>query len=142
MWSPRVLVGIGFLLLLLTSLQGWGMVGILAFSDREHSELLQELRRLHNLGLSGGFLAISFGLALLLLPLPESRTQIICRLLLPSLLVAPAAFCDRILALLVGRIPFVLQALFYSLQAVSALGITVSLTLIVLWLFRDGKQSL
>ena len=31
LWSARVMVGVGFLMLLLTSLQGWGMVGIIAF---------------------------------------------------------------------------------------------------------------
>jgi hypothetical protein len=128
-------------MLLLTSLQGWGMVGIIAFAGPEPSELLQESRRLHNLGLSGGFLAISFGLALIVLPLPDSRSRALCRLLLPSLLVAPAAFGDRTLVILVGTIPFGLQAFFYGLQAVSALGITVSLALIVLWLVRDGKQT-
>jgi len=81
-WSPRVLVGVGFLMLLLTSLQGWGMVGIIAVTGSGRPELLGELRRLHNLGLSGGFLAISFGLALVVLPLPESRSRIICKLLL------------------------------------------------------------
>ena len=39
-------------------------------------ELVHELTRLHNLGLSGGFLAISSGLALVVLPLPESRSRI------------------------------------------------------------------
>jgi hypothetical protein len=135
------MVGIGFFMLLLTSLQGWGMVGIIAVTGQERSELLQELRRLHNLGLSGGFLAISFGLALMVLPLKESRSKLICKVLVPSLLVAPAAFCDRTLAILVGRIPFVLQAVCYGLQAVSALGITVSLAGIVILLFRDGKQT-
>jgi hypothetical protein len=141
-WSPRVLVGIGFLMLLLISLQGWGMVGIIAVTGSGRSELLGELRRLHNLGLSGGFLAISFGLALVVLPLPESRSRIICKLLLPSLLIAPVAFCDRILAILVGTIPFGLQAFFFSLQAISALGITVSLALIVILLFRSGEPTL
>jgi hypothetical protein len=136
-----VLVGIGFLMLLFTSLQGWGMVGIIAFTGEARSPLLEELRRLHNLGLSGGFLAISFGLALLVLPLEESRSKIICRALLPSLLVAPLGFCDRTLAILVGTVPWVLQAFFYGLQAVSALGITASLALIVVLLFRDRKVT-
>lgn len=70
--SARVLVAVGFLMLLLTSLQGWGMVGIIAFLGEEQSALLQELRRLHNLGLSGGFLAISFGLTMILLPLGKA----------------------------------------------------------------------
>jgi hypothetical protein len=139
-WSPRVLVGIGFLMLLLTSLQGWGMVGIIALTGSGRSELLGELKRLHNLGLSGGFLAISFGLALVVLPLSESRSRIICRILLPSLLIAPVAFCDRTLAVLVGTIPFGIQAFFFILQAVSALGITVSLALIVILLFRDDSE--
>ena len=142
MWSPRMLVGIGFLMLLLTSLQGWGMVGILAFTGSGRPELLNELRRLHNLGLSGGFLAISFGLTFVALPLPESRSRIICRVLLPSLLIAPVAFCDRILAILVGPIPFALQAIFFILQAVSALGITVSLVVIVILLFGDANRTL
>ena len=30
-WSAKVMVGIGFLMLLMTSLQGWGMVGIIVF---------------------------------------------------------------------------------------------------------------
>lgn len=100
------------------------------------------MRRLHNLGLSGGFLAIAFGLTLVVLPVRESRSSLICGILLPSLLVAPVAFCDRLLIILVGTIPFVLQAFFFGLQAVSALGITVSLALIVGFLFRDGKQPL
>ncbi len=40
MWSPRVLVAVGFLMLLLTSLQGWGMVGIIAFVDERQSQPL------------------------------------------------------------------------------------------------------
>ena len=31
LWSARMMVGVGFLMLFLTSLQGWGMVGIIAF---------------------------------------------------------------------------------------------------------------
>jgi hypothetical protein len=135
-----VLVGVGFLMLLLTSLQGWGMVGIIAVTG-ERSELLQELRRLHNLGLAGGFLAILFGLTLVVLPLAERRTKIVCQVLLPSLLVAPVGFCDRALAVVVGPIPGALQAFFYGLQAISALGITVSIALMVVWLFQDGKQG-
>ena len=140
-FSPRVLVAIGFLMLLVSSLQGWGMVGIIALAGEEQTELLDESLRLHNLGLSGGFLAISFGLALLVLPLQEGRTRLICRLLLPSLLVAPVAFCDRLLTVVGGPIPFALQAVFYLLQAVSALGVTVALALIVIWLVRDGRQT-
>jgi hypothetical protein len=134
-------VAIGFLMLLLTSLQGWGMVAILAYTGPARTELLQEMKRLHNLGLSGGFLAVSFGLALIALPVGESRSRTICGILLPSLLVAPVAFCDRALAILVGPIPIGLQAAFFSMQAVSALGITVSLALIVVFLLRDGKRS-
>lgn len=126
-------------MLLLTSLQGWCMVGIIAFTGQERSELLHELKRLHNLGLSGGFLAIAFGLVLLVLPLQQGHSRMICRLLLPSLLVAPVGFCDRALAILVGSIPVALQVVFYGLQAVSALGITVSLALIVILLFRDTR---
>lgn len=136
MWSPRVLVAVGFLMLLLTSLQGWGMVGIIAFHG-EDSALLLQLRRLHNLGLSGGFLAISFGLAMILLPLREDRSKLICRILLPSLLIAPVGFTDRALIAVVGPIPFALQAFLYGLQALSALGLTVALALIVVWLFQD-----
>jgi hypothetical protein len=33
--------------------QGWGIVGIIAFSAPNRAELLHELKRLHNLGLSG-----------------------------------------------------------------------------------------
>jgi len=73
LWLAKVMVGVGFLMLLLTSLQGWGMVGIIAFWTPGGEELLHELKRLHNLGLSGGFLAISCGLALIVLPLRVSR---------------------------------------------------------------------
>jgi len=135
--SPRVLVAIGFLMLLLTSLQGWGMVVIIDRTVQDRSELVPELKRLHNLGLAGGFLAISFGLALLVLPVQESHSKRICKVLLPSLLVAPVGFCDRTLVILTGPIPSGLQAVFYALQAVSALGITVSLALIVVQLFRS-----
>jgi hypothetical protein len=75
------------------------------------------------------------------LPLSESRSRLICRVLLPSLLIAPAAFCDRTLVILVGTIPTGLQVFFFSLQAVSALGITVSLALIVILLFRAEFQK-
>jgi hypothetical protein len=51
------------------------------------------------------------------------------------------AFSDRSLAIMVGPIPIGLQAFFYGLQAVSALGITACLALIVLFIFRDGNQS-
>ena len=140
-WSPRVLVGVGFLMLLLTSLQGWGMAAIIASSHESGSQLLQELRRLHNLGLSGGFLAITFGLTLHILPLDNRRSRVICRVLLPSLLVAPVGFCDRILAALRGPNPAGLQAFFYGLQALSALGITLSLALIVVLIFRHVSHS-
>lgn len=136
-----MLVAVGFLMLLLTSLQGWGMVGIIAFLGEEQSALLQELRRLHNLGLSGGFLAISFGLTMILLPLREDRSKLICRILLPSLLIAPIGFTDRALIAVIGPIPFALQAFFYMLQAVSALGLTASLALITMLLFRGGRSD-
>jgi hypothetical protein len=48
----------------------------IALTGSGRSELVHELTRLHNLGLSGGFLAISSGLALVVLPLPESRSRI------------------------------------------------------------------
>lgn len=111
------------------------MVAIIALDHEDSPQQLQELRRLHNLGLSGGFLAISFGLALGVLPLDARRSRLICRVLLPSLLVAPIAFCDRILAILYGANPSGLQAFFYGLQALSALGITLSLVLIVVLIF-------
>jgi hypothetical protein len=135
------MVGVGFLMLLLTSLQGWGMVGIVAFRAQDGVELLQELKRLHNLGLSGGFLSVSCGLTLLVLPAEAGRSVMICRVLLPSLLVAPFAFCDRLLIILAGAIPSALRVLFYALQAASALGITLGLGLIVLSLFRHQRQT-
>lgn len=135
-----MLVGVGFLMLLLTSLQGWGMVGIIASADPQRADLLQESKRLHNLGLTGGLLAVAFGLTLLVLPLPERRSKLICRVLLPSLLIAPAAFCDHLTIILMGEIPAALQAFFFALQAASALGITVSLALIVIFLYQDRKQ--
>lgn len=141
MGSPRVLAGVGFLMLLLTSLQGWGMVGLIALAGPGRPELLAELRRLHNLGLSGGLLAVAFGLTLAVLPVPERRATIIGRVLLPSLLVAPIAFGDRLLALLAGTLPRVVQGIFFGLQALSALGITVALVLIVVALFRDGEPG-
>ena len=135
----HVLVGIGFLMLLLTSLQGWGMVGIIAVAAEGHAALLQELKRLHNLGLTGGFLAISFGLAMLVLPLDQSRIRAIYRVLLPSLLISPIAFSDRVSSILLGSIPLALQVSFYALQALSALGITVSLVLMVVAIFRPRR---
>jgi hypothetical protein len=141
LWSAKVMVGVGLLMLLLTSLQGWGMVGIVAFRPQDSAELLQELKRLHNLGLSGGFLAISCGLILIVLPLEAGRSTTICRLLLPSFLIAPIAFCDRVLVVLAGAIPSAVQALFFALQAASALGITLGLGLIVLSLFRHQEQT-
>ena len=138
-WSAETLVRVGFLMLLLTSLQGWGMVGVIAFGGQERAELLHELKRLHNLGLTGSFLAICSGLALLVLPLKASRLTTICRVLLPSLLIAPLAFCDRFLAIFLGSMPSTIQTMAYALQAVSALGITVALGLIVLRLFRPEK---
>ncbi len=96
------------------------MVAIIASGPESSPQLLQELKRLHNLGLSGGFLAISFGLALCLLPVDARRSRLICRVLLPSLLVAPVGFCDRILAVLRGANPPGMQAFFYGLQALSS----------------------
>ena len=136
LWSAKVMVGVGFLMVLLTSLQGWGMVGIIAFWAPGGTELLHELKRLHNLGLSGGLLAISCGVALVVLPPEPSRSTTICRVLLSSFLIAPIAFCDRVLVLLAGSIPSALQGFFYALQATSALGITLGLGLMVLSLFR------
>jgi hypothetical protein len=135
-WSPKLMVAVGFLMVLLTSLQGWAMVGVIALWARHVPELLPELKRLHNLGLSGGFLAISSGLTLIVLPLDPGRTSTICRVLLPSFLIAPIAFCDRLIVVFSGAIPFAVQAFFYALQAASALGITLGLGLIVLSLFR------
>ena len=135
-WSAKVMVGVGFLMLLLTSLQGWGMVGIIAFWAPSGAELLHELKRLHNLGLSGGLLAISCGVALVVLPPEASRSTMICRILLPSFMIAPIAFCDRVLVILAGSIPAALQGFFYTLQAASALGITLGLGLMVLSLFQ------
>jgi hypothetical protein len=112
-------------MLLLTSLQGWGMVGIIADAGEDRAPLLQELKRLHNLGLSGGFLAIAFGLAMIALPVDMPRARTIYRVLLPALLVAPIGFSDRVLSIFLGPIPFGLQVFFYGLQAVSALGNTV-----------------
>jgi hypothetical protein len=141
LWLAKVMVGVGFLMLLLTSLQGWGMVGIVAFWAQGGAELLHELKRLHNLGLTGGLLAISCGLALIVLQLEASRSTTICRVLLPSFLIAPIAFCDRVLVILAGAIPSSVQALFYALQAACALGITLGLGLIVLSLFRREQQT-
>jgi hypothetical protein len=135
------MVGVGFLMLLLTSLQGWGMVGLIAFRDAGGSELLHELRRLHNLGLSGGFLAIACGVTLIVLPLEASRCTAICRVFLPSFLIAPIAFCDRIWVAVVGAIPAALAGVFYVLQAASALGITLRLGLMVFSLVRRDQQT-
>ena len=138
---PHVLVAVGFLLLLLTSLQGWGMVGIIAVAGEGHVPLLQELKRLHNLGLAGGFLAIAFGLTMIALRLDTTRTKTIYRVLLPSLLVAPVGFSDRVLSLVRGSIPLALQVGFYALQAVSALGITVSLIVMLIAILRHQRQA-
>jgi hypothetical protein len=127
----QVLVAVGFLLLLLTSLQGWVMVGIIAVAQESQTELLQELKRLHNLGLAGGFLAIAFGLTMILMQLDAARVRNIYRILLPSLLIAPIAFGDRVSGIVLGSIPLPVQVVFYSLQAISALGITVSLVLML-----------
>jgi len=117
------------------------MVGIIAVGAQGGAELLHELKRLHNLGLSGAFLAISCGLALIVLPLEASRSTTICRVLIPSLLIAPIAFCDRILVILAGTMPSAVQPFFYALQAASALGITVGLGLIVVSLYQREHQS-
>ena len=138
---PVVLVGVGFLMLLLTSLQGWGMVGVIAVAGESQAPLVQELRRLHNLGLSGGFLAIAFGLAMIALPFAAGRIRSIYRVLLPSLLIAPIAFADRMSALLLGSIPPAAQVFCYVLQAASALGITISLVMIVVAIFGPEKVS-
>jgi len=138
---PRVLVGVGFLMLLLTSLQGWGMVAIIAAAGEGQTPLLQELKRLHNLGLTGGFLAVAFGLAMIGLPLDAARAKSIYRVVLPSLLIAPVAFSDRVAILLVGSIPSGLQAFFFGLQAISALGITVGLVLMVVAVLRQESQT-
>ncbi|MCI0680487.1 MAG: hypothetical protein L0Y71_00160 [Gemmataceae bacterium] len=100
-----------------------------------------ELRRLHNLGLSGGFLAISFGLALILLPVGADRSKRLCRILLPSLLIVPVGFTDQALIVVAGPIPLALQVFFYGLQAASALGITAALALLVVWLFQNERAS-
>jgi hypothetical protein len=136
------MVGVGFLMLLLTSLQGWSMVGIIALGGQDGTELLHELRRLHNLGLTGGFLAICCGLALLVLPMQAGRSTTICRVMLPSLLIAPIGFGDRILVMVVGSMPLALQAAFYVLQVASASGITLGLAIIVLAIFRIERQTL
>jgi hypothetical protein len=141
LWSANVMVGIGFLILLLASLQGWGMVGIIVFRPQNHLDLLQELKRLHNLGLSGGFLAVSCGLTLIVLALEASRSTTICQVLLPSFLIAPIAFSDRLLVILAGAIPSAAQEFFYALQAASALGITLGIGLIVVSVFRGEFQT-
>jgi hypothetical protein len=141
LWSAKVMVVVGFFMLLMTSLQGWGMVGIIAFWAQDGAELLHEFKRLHNLGLSGGFLAISCGLALIVLPLEASRSGAICQVLLPSFLIAPIAFCDRVLVILGGAMPSAVQAFFYALQAASALGLTLGVGLMVLSLVRLEQQT-
>lgn len=141
LWSAETLVSVGFLMLLLTALQGWGMVGVIALDGPDRAALMSELKRLHNLGLTGSFLAICSGLTLILLLPGGERRRSICRVLLPSLLIAPIAFCDRILAILLGSIQSPLQAVFYCLQAASALGITIALSLIVVWLFQSNSSA-
>jgi hypothetical protein len=134
------MVGFGFLMLLLTSLQGWGMVGVIVLWAQGREELLHELKRLHNLGLSGGFLAVACGITLVVLPLDTGRSRRICRLLLLSFAIAPLAFCDRVLVVLAGAIPTALQVFFYALQTASALGITWGLGLIILFLFQREER--
>jgi len=138
---PRVLIGVGFLMLLLTSVQGWGMVGLIAVDGESQQELLQELKRLHNLGLTGGFLAIAFVLHMIALALEPARVKTIYRVLLPSLLIAPIAFSDRIASVVLGPIPSVLQAACFALQALSALGITVGLVLMLVAVFRPTEET-
>lgn len=134
---PRILVAVGFLMLFLTCLQGWMMVAIIAAAGESQAALLQELRRLHNLGLTGGFLALGFGLTMIVIDLGEVAVRRIYRILLPSLLIAPLAFGDRVASIVFGAIPFGLQAAFYALQAISALGITAGLTLMLIALVRN-----
>ncbi|GEM_PF-4769327 len=133
---PQILVAVGFLMLLLTSLQGWSMVGIIVVAAESQAELLQELKRLHNLGLTGGFLALGFGLAMIVLALDDARVRTIYRILLPALLIAPIGFSDRASAVVFGSIPSALQVVFYGLQAISALGLTVSLVLMLAAIVR------
>src|SRR5262249_37592271 len=127
--SPRQLV------------QGWRMVGLVTFRDGGGPELLHELKRLHNLGLSGGFLAIACGVTLIVLPLEASRCLAICRVFLASFLIAPIAFCDRIWVAFVGVIHSALAGFFYALQAASASGITLGRGLMVLSLFRRDQHT-
>ena len=136
---PPILVAVGFLMLLLTSLQGWAMVGMIAVAGESQLALLHELRRLHNLGLAGGFLAIAFGLTMLVLALDADRIRTIYRVLLPSLLVAPVGFADRVSAIALGSFPAALQVVFYGLQALSALGITVGLVLMLAAIVRQAR---
>ena len=136
--APRILIAVGFLMLLLTSLQGWAMVGIIAIAGESQAALLQEFKRLHNLGLAGGFLAIAFGLTMIVLALDPARIRIIYSVLLPSLLIAPVGFADRASALLLGGMPMGVQAVFFGLQAISAIGITVSLVLILAAIVRQN----
>jgi hypothetical protein len=44
LWSAKVMVAVGFLMLLLTSLQGWGMVGILGLIVLSLFRLEEETR--------------------------------------------------------------------------------------------------
>lgn len=137
----RMLIAVGFLMLLLTSLQGWAMVGVIAVAGESQATLLHELKRLHNLGLSGGFLALGFGLAMIALALDASRCRTVYRVLLPSLLIAPVGFSDKVSAVVCGPIPITLQVGFFGLQALSALGITIALTLMLVAVLRDRSQD-
>lgn len=139
LWPAPMMVAVGFLMLLLTSLEGWGMVAVIAVGEAGHADLLHELKRLHNLGLTGGFLAVCSGLALILLPPTAARCMLICRVLLPSFVIAPIAFGDRVLIVFAGPISFPIQGCFYALQAASALGITLGLGLMVLSLIRRER---
>jgi len=98
------------------------MAAIIASSHESSSQVLQRVEAASHLGPLGGFLASPFGLALSVLSLDAAAPAFICRVLLPSLLVAPVGFCDRILAALPRAQPVGFQAFFYGLQALSALG--------------------
>jgi len=136
------MVGVGLLMLLLTSLQGWGMVAVIASQGEVQSPFIVELKRLHNLGLTGGLLAVAVGLTMMVLPLAGNRPATICRILLPSFVIAPVAFCDRVLAVVVGAAnPPALQGAFFALQAVSALGITVGLGMLTYLVFTHRTET-
>jgi len=127
-------------MLLLTSLQGWGLVGIIAFWARmvRNASRVQapsqswSLRRI-----SGHFFWAPIDCAATGgQPFKDGLSSVAT-----IVLIAPIAFCDRLLFILAGAIPSALQASFYALQAASALGITLGLGLIVLSLFRLEQQT-